>query len=908
VTRVRWLAVLGIAFALAVAAITVHDVQVQVGSVEPEVVLYENAVVGPAFLSIGGAAYDVRGLRVMDHIVEIDGRPVTGAAEIWEIARAGGPGTVMRATALRATGERIETSFGARVFTEADARELVLPFLLGGLSLLLVGSVPILVRPELASARVFFAFAVFFSTNFCFLVFDYFATYRFMPWSYVVSFLSKATLIHFALIFPEPRWPLRRWPRATLALLYGVLALLSVAWVVSMRVDPRWMYWLDGLAMPTFLAGFATLTANVAYTALCSPDVVQRQRARVVLAGPSLALVSWVLVVASAWGWKELRVPTAVSISIAWGLPVSIAYGMLKHNLFEFNAVARRGLSLGSVAVTIALAYLALFVAMQKLVGEGTAWASAALSALVIAAGIPALLPLRRRVESFVESQLFPDFRRASEAVHRASREIARVRGAGELASLLRRTLDASARPVSFRLLVRAEKGGLRELAAEPQHSLVLGADDALVTALARGATLSADASSAERSTLGRALRRRVDDLGVRLAVPLGAGAELAGAFLLGPRADGRLYTSDDQRLIETLAAQSLVAIENARAWEEVAQLQARLSAENVYLRREIQLQHDFKEIVGSSSALKALLAQVEQVAPTDATVLVCGETGTGKELVVRALHDLSPRRERALVKVACAAIPESLLESELFGHERGAFTGASARQIGRLELAHEATIFFDDVDTLPLGVQAKLLRAIQEGEIQRLGSTSLRRIDARIIAATNKDLAAEVAAGRFREDLYYRLNVVPIGVPPLRERREDIESLVQHFAARAAAKVGRSVSAISEEALAEMGAYDWPGNVRELQNIVERAIVLSTDDVLRLPAPLAARPAPGPSDSAPASLADDLLALKIRRIREALAASGGNQRRAAELLGLHRPSLTRMIRELGIREPGPTR
>jgi len=206
----------------------------------------------------------------------------------------------------------------------------------------------------------------------------------------------------------------------------------------------------------------------------------------------------------------------------------------------------------------------------------------------------------------------------------------------------------------------------------------------------------------------------------------------------------------------------------------------------------------------------------------------------------------------------------------------------------------------------LPLGVQAKLLRAIQEGEIQRLGSTELRRIDARIIAATNKDLAGEVAAGRFREDLYYRLNVIPIRVPPLRERRDDVELLVQHFVARGAAKLGRSVRAISEEALAEMRAYDWPGNVRELRNIVERALVLSRDDVLRLPAPLVARAPEAKSDSLRPTLADELVALKISRIREALAASGGNQRLAAELLGLHRPSLTRMIHELGIRNPAP--
>ncbi len=334
--------------------------------------------------------------------------------------------------------------------------------------------------------------------------------------------------------------------------------------------------------------------------------------------------------------------------------------------------------------------------------------------------------------------------------------------------------------------------------------------------------------------------------------------------------------------------------------------LQQRLAAEVVALRGELELHHNFREIVGQSAVLKAVLAQIEQVAPTDASVLVLGETGTGKELVVRALHALSGRAERALVKVACAAIPETLLESELFGHERGAFTGATGLQRGRFELADTGTIFFDDVDTLPPGVQAKLLRAIQEGEVQRLGSSALRHVDVRVIAASNKDLLAEVRAGRFREDLFYRLHVVPIRLPPLRERREDIPLLVAYFIERESAALGRSVRGVAEDALAELLRYDWPGNVRELRNVVQRALVMGRGDVLRLPGPLSHRE--DPSGRAPSELADTagfaerVRAYKVRLISDALTASDGNQRRAAESLGLHRPSLTRMIRELGIR------
>ncbi len=350
-------------------------------------------------------------------------------------------------------------------------------------------------------------------------------------------------------------------------------------------------------------------------------------------------------------------------------------------------------------------------------------------------------------------------------------------------------------------------------------------------------------------------------------------------------------------------SAESEVAIEGARAWEEIAVLQRRLTAENLYLRAEIERKEGFEEIVGESPQLRAVLLEVAQVAPTDSTVLVSGETGTGKELVVRALHRLSKRRDRPLVKVACAAIPESLLESELFGHERGAFTGATARQRGRFELADGGTILLDDVDTLPLGIQAKLLRALQEGEVQRLGSPTVAHVDVRTLATTNRDLLQEVRAGRFREDLYYRLHVVSIVLPPLRERREDVPLLAHHIAKRESERLGRPIRAISEEMLEELTSYPWPGNVRELRNAIERAVVLSRGEVLHLPEPLVARngePSEPVLDGRP--LAELQREFKLALIQRALEQADGNQRAAAKLLGLHPPSLSRMIRDLGIR------
>jgi formate hydrogenlyase transcriptional activator len=364
----------------------------------------------------------------------------------------------------------------------------------------------------------------------------------------------------------------------------------------------------------------------------------------------------------------------------------------------------------------------------------------------------------------------------------------------------------------------------------------------------------------------------------------------------------------EDERVLEALAAQTAVALDNARAWDEVRRLEQRLAAENLYLREEVQLAHDVTGIVGDSEGMRSVLARAEQVAATDATIMVQGETGTGKELVVHAIHAASLRKDRALVKIACAALPEQLLESELFGHERGAFTGAVGRKAGRFEVADGGTIFFDDVDTLSLGVQAKLLRALQEGEVQRLGSNEVRRVDVRVIAATNRDLLADVRAGRFREDLYYRLNVVPLHIPPLRERREDIALLVEHFIQQDGQRLGRStVRAVSSETLEALRSYAWPGNVRELRNVIQRALVLSRGEVLRLPAPLEAI-APSTlatAAAAAASLAEQVRDLKVRLIRSALAESGGNQRLAAEKLGMHRQSLTRMIRDLGLQERG---
>ena len=414
---------------------------------------------------------------------------------------------------------------------------------------------------------------------------------------------------------------------------------------------------------------------------------------------------------------------------------------------------------------------------------------------------------------------------------------------------------------------------------------------------------LTADLSEDDRFAEHAPLLRE----GIRsaLSVPLRAKGQVIGTLNVGGKEVGR-YNEKDSDLLLAIADQIVPAIQNMLAYEEVEALKRQLEQENLYLHEERQAESAFADVVGESPAIQNVLERVRMVAGTESTVLVTGETGTGKELVVNAIHRLSPRKDRILVKVNCAALPGGVIESELFGHEKGAFTGAMTRRIGRFELANGGTLFLDEVGDLPQDLQAKLLRVLQEGEFERVGGTQTIKVNVRVIAATNRDLNKAVAAERFRPDLFYRLNVFPIPIPPLRERFEDIPRLARHFAIIYGSKMSKRIETISETALSKLMAYDWPGNVRELQNIIERAVILSRKSRLELDDPLAA---PSPASAPPAAAEsprtlEEIERSHIQAVLESVGWRVSGEQGAARILGLKRTTLEARMRKLGISRP----
>ena len=395
-------------------------------------------------------------------------------------------------------------------------------------------------------------------------------------------------------------------------------------------------------------------------------------------------------------------------------------------------------------------------------------------------------------------------------------------------------------------------------------------------------------------------LYRKYAGLGLRsdCALPLVSRNGILGVLDVA-RKSGEPFNEEEVDLLVQVARQIAVATENALAYRELSRLKDKLATEKLYLEDDIRFDQNLGNMIGEGPAFQAVLRSIQVVAPTDATVLIQGETGTGKELVARAIHDLSARSQRSFIKVNCAAIPATLLESELFGHEKGSFTGAFAQKIGRFELAHQGTLFLDEIGEIPLELQSKLLRAIQEQELERLGGNRTIRVDVRFVAATNRNLKQMVEEGKFRSDLYYRLHVFPLTVPTLRERREDIPLLIRFFTQKYAKRMNRSIESIPSAAIEALTGYEWPGNIRELQNVIERSVILSPGRVLQIALPEVAKsspPSPGRSCFEESA--------ERERILQALRESDGKvsgPHGAASRLGLRRTTLQSRMKKLRI-------
>ena len=454
-------------------------------------------------------------------------------------------------------------------------------------------------------------------------------------------------------------------------------------------------------------------------------------------------------------------------------------------------------------------------------------------------------------------------------------------------------------------------RGPFREGSPVPMNSSISG------RALRKGKTIKIDSFEQVRDDPeiygnpdGRFIYSSVVEEGLKTGcyLPLIGRNGTLGVLMLCRRSDN-VFEDDDVLLLEQVAIQVAIAVENTLEYEKATKDRDAETKQRRYLEEEIRA--EFGEIVGDSPALKTVLSMVSVVAPTDSSVLVQGETGTGKELVARAIHKLSSRSERAFIKLNCAAIPLGLLESELFGHEKGAFTGAIAQKTGRFELADKGTLFLDEVGDIPLELQAKLLRVLQEQEFERLGSNRTHKVDVRLIAATHRDLPAMVKQGKFREDLYYRLKVFPVYVPPLRQRTEDIPRLVRHFTTLHSQRMNKRIDTIPQETMDALLRYQWPGNVRELQNFIERAVILSPQKILRAPTS-ELEPVPLRRETTEISAPlHGLAEMERKHILRALEASNwviGGQNGAAQRLGMKRTSLLYRMKKLRIRRAAALR
>ena len=912
------------AFGLVVAALVTsasfYAVFASIGETWAGFPIERSGKVGLRIFSSPAAAPSLPMFAERGRIIGISGHPVRDGVEARSFIRSQAPGTPLRYLAEEPGGRQFEFTISTEIFDTKIAYEYWSPVLGAGVVFLAMMSIPIFARPDLLATRALYATGLGVAVSGCLSFPAIFLDDRMGSWTDLFYWVGVAGAWNFAFFFPLARGQARARPnliRGAVWLcavsLYG-LDLSGLAGVLGL--EP-----MEFLAVILWIAGYFLLLINLGIAALDAEHPVMRREARAVFVGPLLCIVLAGCGAVVGTSSVESFTDPLFFFSPMLVFSGSIGFGIMRANLFGLGASSRRVAARVALLLSAISAFYLVFAMGIFFFETGTALGLT--SIIFLCATIVSFVWPRafRQVERFLELIVLPEKKRSRQALEQAAAEIARLRDPESLAAFLQGTIRDALGVPWVRCVVQTPEANLSVPGGEPAD-VRIPKGSPLHREILQGRSLTTHVGSAQPDELREAVLQS-RSLGAALVVPLLGPPGFCGAVLCGNIESGEPFSVADISLVQLLGSSASVAFENAKAWQEVEHLRERLERENHILRAEVQRDVEMGEMVGQSAALRHAVHQIQQVAPTDASALVVGETGVGKELAVRMLHRFSRRSDRILVKMACAALPESLLESELFGHERGAFTGAEQERAGRFEVADGGTLFFDDVDTLPLGVQAKLLRAIQEGEVQRLGTNKVQKVDVRIVAATNIDLLAAVRAGRFRQDLYYRLNVVPVHLPPLRERLEDIPSLVEHFIKSSGEGMNRTnIEEISISALDEMAAYAWPGNLRELRNVVERAMVLTDGKVLHLPDGLGRRkssrksfatrpvaretePLEAEVSSSPvgsASMKELLREYKKRLVLEALASSGGNQARAAELLGVHRSNLNRSIRDLGIR------
>jgi len=762
------------------------------------------------------------------------------------------------------------------------------------------------------------------------------------------TFIITGTMVtplamHFCLVFPKRKNITRKYKWLIPALYVPHIAVLIAIETLNIRAYGKhidgeslrhvfsvmatlvnWYFALVGLYL---LAGLTSVIHS--YRASTSSEAEKRLKWLFWASGAAAVPASFAAYVAIvdfdrfAFGGATLWILMA-SVLLLMGH----AFAVMKYRLKDIDTLISRSIAYFFVSGVSVAGYYCLVVVggllLTALAGESSL-AARALAILVIAI---VFRPVSEMVQRFVDKKFFPSRYKYQKTILKVSSDITAIL---ELDKLLDKIVGAVSESLEAEkaaiFLKNGHTGDFEVRAARGMGSgaAAIKSDSALARKLAEEESAllceSTDSQAAPHETA-------LAELGFKLALPLFFEGDMIGIFALGDKSSKDIYSSEEISLLRALANEAALAIRNATSYtlieklnqelaakvkrienqhSQIVALQKQLVDENRYLKEEIGERYDFREIAGSSEGLKSVLSMVEKVAVTQSVVLIRGESGTGKELIARAIHFNSNRRDKPFVKVNCAALSEGVLESELFGHERGSFTGAIKQKTGKFELAHGGTIFLDEIGDISPKTQLRLLRVLQEREFERVGGNETIKVDVRVIASTNRDLEKAVRDGQFREDLFYRLNVISIFVPPLRERKDDICELALHFLNRFNAEIGKNVRSIDDEAMQLMMDYHWPGNIRELQNMIERAVVLCEGNSITvedLPFGHMKSIRPGRRESAPTAdgtLPGMLDNLERDRLSAALREFNGNKAAAARSLGLKRTTFISKLRKYGL-------